>query len=155
MTFWYPGHTAENLRVYLRIPYIIFIWYQFMDLGSIDAQAIDMYSNTPFYIAAGVVFTYAQIERYILGGTRIEVMVFSLGFYIHAIAFILLGAESGTGKIVINSLLVLWFLYTFNLWAKYRTDDMSNLKLGGRYKVGFKRISTSCYKDVLAFYPCD
>jgi hypothetical protein len=155
MKFWYAGHTAENLRVFLRIPYVIFIWYQFMNLGSLEDLAMDMSSNTPFYIAAGIVFTYAQIERYCLGGTRIEVMLFSLGFYIHLIAFIILGVESGTGKIVANSLLDLWFLYTFYVWGKYRTDDLSNLKLGGRYKVGFKRINTTCYRNVLVFYPCD
>lgn len=32
---------------------------------------------------------------------------------------------------------------------------MSNLKLEGRYKVGFKRIVTNTFKDVLMFYPVD
>jgi len=32
---------------------------------------------------------------------------------------------------------------------------MSNLKLEGRYKVGFKRIATNSFKDVLMFYPVD
>ena len=81
--------------------------------------------------------------------------MFSLGFYIHLIAFSLLGAEPSTGKIVANSLLDLWFLYTFYLWSKYRTDDMSDLKLGGKYKVGFKRIDTTDFKNVLMFYPTD
>ena len=112
-------------------------------------------SNFPFWYAAGFVFLYAQIERYCLGGTRLEVMLFSLGFYIHLIAFSCLGTAAGTGKIVANSLLVLWFLYTFYVWGKYRQDDFSNLKLGGRYKVGFKRVDTSGYKDALMFYPAD
>jgi hypothetical protein len=120
-----------------------------------EETMLDMKSNVPFWIAAGIVWTYAQIERYCLGGTRLEVMLFSLGFYIHLIVFSLLGAEASTGKIVINSLLVLWFLYTLNVWAKYREDDMSDLKLGGRYKVGFKRIVTNSFKDVLMFYPVD
>jgi hypothetical protein len=46
-------------------------------------------------------------------------------------------------------------LYTLNVWAKFREDNFSNLKLGGRYKVGFKRIDTTCFKDVLMFYPVD
>jgi hypothetical protein len=153
MKFWYEGRTAENLRVYLRIPYVIFIWYQFMPsqmIANLDQSAstktsINMMSNVPFWIAAGIVWTYAQIERYCLGGTRIEVMLFSLGFYIHLIVFSILGASPGTGKIVINTLLVLWFLYTFYVWAKYRQDNMSNLNLGGRYKVGFKRIQTNAF----------
>jgi len=112
-------------------------------------------SNYPFWYAAGFVFFYAQIERYCLGGTRIEVMLFSLGFYIHLIAFSSLETSPGTGKIVANSLLDLWFLYTFYVWGKYRQDDLGNLKLGGRYKVGFKRVDTSGYKDALMFYPAD
>ena len=155
MIFWYEGRTAENLRVYLRVPYLIFIWYQFLELKTTDVDSMDMQSNVPFWIAAGIIFFYAQIERYCLGGTRLEVMLFSLGWYIHLIAFSLLGAGPGTGKIVANSILILWFLYTFNVWAKYREDNLSNLKLGGRYKVGFKRIDTSCFKDVLMFYPVD
>jgi hypothetical protein len=82
-------------------------------------------------------------------------MLFSLGWYIHLIAFSLMGNGKGTGKIVANSLLILWFLYTFNVWAKYREDNMSNLKLGGRYKVGFKRIDAGDFKDILMFYPVD
>jgi len=84
-------------------------------------------------------------------------MLFSLGFYIHLIAFSILGATESarTGKIVINSLLDLWFLYTFYIWARHREDNMSNLNLGGRYKVGFKRIETSSFKDVLMFYPVE
>jgi hypothetical protein len=116
-----------------------------VDKADQTKTSINMMSNVPFWIAAGIVWTYAQIERYFLGGTRIEVMLFSLGFYIHLIVFSLLGASSGTGKIVINTLLVLWFLYTFNVWAKYREDNMSNLNLGGRYKVGFKRIQTNAF----------
>lgn len=114
-----------------------------------------MISNVPFWIAAGTVCLWAQIERYCLGGTRLEVMLFSLGYYIHLIAFSLLGAGPSTGKIVVNSLLALWFLYTFYVWGTYRQDDFSNLKLGGRYKVGFKRIDTTGFKDVLMFYPTD
>jgi len=157
MKFLYEGRTAENLRVYLRIPYVIFVWYQFLELQSDTTTdtSLNMKSNVPFWIAAGIIWFYAQIERYCLGGTRIEVMFFSLGFYIHLIAFSLLGTETGTGKIVANSLLDLWFLYSFYLWAKYREDNLSNLNLGGRYKVGFKRIETTCFKDVLMFYPVD
>ena len=29
------------------------------------------------------------------------------------------------------------------------------MKLGGNYKVGFKRINTTGYRDVLMFYPAD
>jgi energy-coupling factor transporter transmembrane protein EcfT len=82
-------------------------------------------------------------------------MLFSLGYYIHLIVFSLLEAGPTTAKIVLKSFLVLWFLFTFYLWATYRQDDFSNFNLGGRYKVGFKRIDTTGFKDVLMFYPTD
>ena len=42
----------------------------------------------------------------------------------------------------LNILLDIWTLYTLNIYSKYRLSDMSNLKLGGKYKVGFKRFKS-------------
>ena len=81
--------------------------------------------------------------------------LFSLVWYIHLIVFSVLKPGPGTGKSAINAILDLWFVYTFYIWGTYREDNFSNLNLGGNYKVGFKRISTSGSHDVLMFYPVD
>jgi len=41
------------------------------------------------------------------------------------------------------------------MWINYGVRDMSDMTLGGKYKVGFKRMKADLGNPTMIFYPCD
>ena len=150
---YFKGHAAECLRVYLRIFYCIFIWNEVAFPDWIQVIEEDRWKkNLPIWVMMLTVFMYAQIERYCFSGTRLEVSIFGLGFYPHALLYSL-NVGGLQGKLILNILLDIWCLYSIYLWVNYRQADMANLKIAGKYKVGFKRMKMGLGNSVLVFYP--
>ena len=59
------------------------------------------------------------------------------------------------GIIVLNVLVDIVFIIQYQFWVRFGTDDFSQIKLTGKYKVGFMRIKSSHGNDCMVFYPCD
>jgi hypothetical protein len=57
--------------------------------------------------------------------------------------------------IAATGVLTLWFIWTYYIWVEYGVRDMSDMTLGGKYKVGFKRMKADLGNPVMIFYPCD
>ena len=136
---------AEYIRVYIRFLYCVYLW-------GIPEYDEEKDNRVPLWIAAAVIWSFAQIERYCFHGTRAEVAIFSLGFYIHLILFSAFNDKSGF-LVIINTILCLYCLFCYMIWYRYRTSDLSNLTLSGPYKVGFKRFKAEHGNTVLCFYP--
>ena len=138
----------EFLRVHLRFFYCTFIWF----IPKIHDPKSTTDVRLPLWIAAAIVWLFSQIERYCFNGTRAEVALFSLGFYIHLIVYSIWYDKE---KVIysINGVLCLYCVICYILWRRYKTADMSNLTLSGQYKVGFKRIKGEHGNTVLCFYP--
>ena len=59
-------------------------------------------------------------------------------------------------KLILNIIFDLSVGYNTMMWTKYGQENMANMKIHGKFGVGFKRWkSTDKGTDCLIFYPCD
>lgn len=79
---------------------------------------------------------------------------YGLFFWIHLVLYTL-PIEGRTFKIVINVVLDVMFLNSFNNWATYGESNMESYRCHGQYKVGFKRFKSEKGNDCIVLYPVD
>lgn len=102
---------AENVRMYLRFLYVIFIWYVEFGWFEPSSPATKVSWLLPFYIGAGTMWLIGQVERFGFGGSRMIITFpYGLIFYIHFILFVTVGDNKGA-RIAINLMLALACFY--------------------------------------------
>ena len=90
MKMYHKNHPVEGIRIYCRLLYCIFIWYEFVlwpqDLILTNKELGDNVNlnKVPLWFAAGATFLFAFMERCCSNGTRImAVSWYGLFFWVH------------------------------------------------------------------------
>lgn len=156
---WYRNHPVEGLRIYLRFLYCIFIWYEFVlwpeQLNMTkDQLGSSFYVNKiPLFLGFAACTFFGLLERCCSNGTRLMTLsCYGIFFNVHMILYSL-PIEGRTFKLVINIVLDVIFLHSYNNWTSYGETNMESYRCHGPYNIGFKRFKAEKGNDCIVLYP--